>query len=226
VSILYLRFFELPLNRKSVATLGTSPRILLYDLDFSNLLIRSAETTPLLEAGPADPLSNMGNETVDRSGLSPTPSPPVQKGRRQSITDDDDALRLAELGYVQQLSRKFSVWSILGVGFSLTNSWFGLSAALVTGINSGGTALIIYGVIIVALISTCVAISLSELASAMPSAGGQYYWAHELASPKYKRFASYFVGWFSWAGSIFCSASVALALSFIVCGMWQLSHPD
>lgn len=168
----------------------------------------------------------MGNGDSNGGVLSPTSSPP-QKVRKQSIAaDDDDALRLAELGYVQTLSRKFSVWSILGVGFSLTNSWFGLSAALVTGINSGGTALIIYGVIIIALVSTCVAISLSELASAMPSAGGQYYWAHELASPKYQRFASYFVGWFSWAGSIFCSASVALALSFIVCGMWQLSHPD
>lgn len=169
----------------------------------------------------------MEHEIRDQEELSPTPSP-AQKPRRQSnvIDDDEDALRLAELGYVQQLSRKFSVWSILGVGFSLTNSWFGLSAALVTGINSGGTALIIYGVIIVTLISTCVAISLSELASAMPSAGGQYYWAHELASLKYKRFASYFVGWFSWAGSIFCSASVALALAFIVCGMWQLSHPN
>ncbi|KAK4891012.1 choline transporter [Elasticomyces elasticus] len=60
----------------------------------------------------------------------------------------------------------------------------------------------------------------------MPSAGGQYYWAHELASERWKRVASYIVGWFSWAGSIFCSASVALALAFIVLGMWQLSHPN
>ncbi|KAK5689474.1 choline transporter, partial [Elasticomyces elasticus] len=151
------------------------------------------------------------------------------KDRRPSsvvVTDDADAVRLAELGYTQVLTRKFSVWSLLGVGFSLTNSWFGLSAAMVTGINSGGTALIIYGVIIVACVSTCVAISLSELASAMPSAGGQYYWAHELASERWKRVASYIVGWFSWAGSIFCSASVALALAFIVLGMWQLSHPN
>ncbi|KAK4891011.1 choline transporter [Elasticomyces elasticus] len=78
------------------------------------------------------------------------------KDRRTSsivVTDDADAVRLAELGYTQVLTRKFSVWSLLGVGFSLTNSWFGLSAAMVTGINSGGTALIIYGVIIVACVS-------------------------------------------------------------------------
>ena len=169
------------------------------------------------------------NTTIDttqkrkRMSLMPSMSPPI-KGRA-SLTDDD-ALRLAELGYDQAMTRKFSVWSILGVGFSLTNSWFGLSAAMVTGINSGGTALIMYGVIIIAMISTYIAISLSELASALPSAGGQYYWAHELAPKKYRDFASFFVGWFSWAGAIFTSASVALSLSFAIIGCYQLSHPD
>ncbi|KAF2724430.1 choline transport protein [Polychaeton citri CBS 116435] len=158
-----------------------------------------------------------------KSSLIPSLAIPIEN--RASFTDDD-ALRLAELGYDQAMSRKFSVWSILGIGFSLTNSWFGLSAAMVTGINSGGTALIIYGVIIVAVMSTCVAISLSELASALPSAGGQYYWAYKLAPNKYRDFASYFVGWFSWAGSIFTSASVAFSLAFAVCGCYQLSHPD
>ena len=139
---------------------------------------------------------------------------------------DDDALRLAELGYAQSLTRKFSIWSILAVSFSLCNAWLGVYGALVVGINSGGTAVIIYGMIIIGLISTCVAISLSELASAMPSAGGQYYWAYELASPKYQRFAGYFVGWCSWAGSIFCTAAVVLVYAFTVCGMWQLGHPE
>ena len=139
---------------------------------------------------------------------------------------DADAIKLAEMGYTQDMKRNFSVWSVLGVGFSLTNSWFGISAALVTGINSGGPLLIIYGIIIIALISTCVGISLSELASALPNAGGQYFWANELAPKKYANFASYLTGWFAWAGSIFTSASVALAVGSALVGCWQLSHPD
>jgi len=79
------------------------------------------------------------------------------------------------MGYVQDMKRNFSVWSVLGVGFSLTNSWFGISTALITGINSGGPVLIIYGIILITLISTCVGIVLAELASAMPNAGGQYF---------------------------------------------------
>ena len=139
---------------------------------------------------------------------------------------DSDALKLSEMGYTQDMKRNYSVFSVLGVGFSLTNSWFGISAALITGINSGGPVLIVYGIILIALISTCVGISLSELASAYPNAGGQYFWASELAPRGYSRFASYLTGWFSWAGSIFTSASVAIAVGSAGVGCWQLSHPE
>lgn len=139
---------------------------------------------------------------------------------------DSDALKLAEMGYTQDMRRNYSVFSVLGVGFSLTNSWFGISAALITGINSGGPVCIVYGLILIALISTCVGISLSELASAYPNSGGQYFWANELATKRYANFASYLTGWFAWAGSIFTSASVALAVGSAGVGCWALSHPD
>ncbi|KAL8777830.1 MAG: hypothetical protein Q9194_002335 [Teloschistes cf. exilis] len=139
---------------------------------------------------------------------------------------DADALKLAEMGYKQDLARKYTVLSVLGVGFSLTNSWFGISAALVTGINSGGPVLIIYGIILIALVSVCVGISLSELASAYPNSGGQYFWTNELAPRRYANFASYLTGWFAWAGSIFTSASIALAVGSAGVGCWVLSHPD
>ena len=153
---------------------------------------------------------------------------------RSSISDDKidelksadlDEANLAEMGYKQDMKRNYSVLSVLGVGFSLTNSWFGISAALITGINSGGPVLIVYGIILIALISTCVGTSLSELASAYPNAGGQYFWANELAPRRFANFASYLTGWFAWAGSIFTSASVALAVGTAGVGCWQLSHP-
>ncbi|KAF2257408.1 choline transport protein-like protein [Trematosphaeria pertusa] len=163
-------------------------------------------------------------EGVDEKALAPVSSVDMAKGEMTSI--DRDAMKLAEMGYTQDMQRNFSVWSVLGVGFSLTNSWFGISAALVTGINSGGPILIIYGIILIALVSTCVGISLSELASALPNAGGQYFWANELAPKRYANFASYLTGWFAWWGSIFTSASVALAMGSAMVGCYQLSHPD
>ena len=103
---------------------------------------------------------------------------------------------------------------------------FGVSIAMVTGINSGGPVLLFYGIIIIAIISTCVGISLSELSSALPNAGGQYFWTNELASRRYAKFSSYLTGWFSWAGAIFSCSSTSLGVASGLVGCWQLSHPD
>lgn len=125
-----------------------------------------------------------------------------------------------------ELKRTFSVWSVLGVGFGLTNSWFGISASLVTGIQSGGPLLIVYGILIIAFISYNIAITLSELSSAIPSAGGQYVWTRVLAPRKYSSFLAYLDGSFGWAGAIFTSASMALSVASEIMAFWNLMHPD
>ncbi|CAK7902422.1 choline transport protein [[Candida] anglica] len=125
-----------------------------------------------------------------------------------------------------ELKRTFSVWSVLGVGFGLTNSWFGISASLITGIQSGGPMLIVYGIIIITFVSYCIGITLSELSSAIPSAGGQYVWTRVLSPKKYSSFLAYLCGSFAWAGSIFTSASMALAIANEIMGFWILMHPE
>ncbi|CUM66365.1 uncharacterized protein PRCAT00004029001 [Priceomyces carsonii] len=125
-----------------------------------------------------------------------------------------------------QLKRRFSTWSVLGIGFGLTNSWFGISASLITGIQSGGPMLIVYGIIIIAAVSYCIGITLSELSSAIPSAGGQYVWSRVLAPKKHSSFFAYLCGSFAWAGSIFTSASMALSIANELMGFWVLTHPN
>lgn len=167
------------------------------------------------------------NHSTSESLTSPT----------MSAAHDADALALTTMGYTPALPRSHTILSVLGLGFSLTNSWFGISAALITGINSGGPVLLIYGIILICLISICVGISLSELASAYPNAGGQYFWASELSSGSggagqgwkrrdWGKGVSYVTGWCAWAGSLFTSASVALAVASAGVGCWQLGHPD
>ncbi|KAF2404178.1 amino acid transporter [Trichodelitschia bisporula] len=139
---------------------------------------------------------------------------------------DPDAANLASMGYTPTLRRHFSLPSILGLSFSLTNSWYGISAALATGINSGGPVLLTYGIVLVALVSVCVGVSLAELASAMPNAGGQYFWASELAPRRWARGVSYAVGWCACAGAVFTSASVALASGSALVGCWALGRVE
>ncbi|KAJ9090762.1 hypothetical protein QFC19_009436 [Naganishia cerealis] len=125
-----------------------------------------------------------------------------------------------------ELKRTFSVWSILGIGFGLTNSWFGISASLITGIQSGGPMLIIYGIIIIAFISYCIGITLSEMSSAIPLAGGQYVWTRVLSPRKHSSFLAYLCGSLAWAGSLFTSASMALSIANEIMAFWVLKHPD
>lgn len=141
-------------------------------------------------------------------------------------SDDTDGKGVMAADGEVHLRKSFSLWSILGVGFGLTNSWFGISASMVAGISSGGPMMIVYGIVIVALISVCIGTSLGELSSAYPHAGGQFWWSLKLAPPKYKRFAAYMCGSFAYAGSVFTSASTTLSVATEVVGMYALMNPN
>lgn len=130
------------------------------------------------------------------------------------------------MGYSQDLERNFSKWSLLGICFALTNSWFGISASLITGINSGGPIVTVYGIVIVTLVNGCVAASLAELISAMPNSGGQYFWASKLAPERYSNFLAYATGFIGYAGSLFTCASVALSIAGALMGLIQINNPD
>jgi choline transport protein len=64
------------------------------------------------------------------------------------------------------------------------------------------------------------------LGSAWPNAGGQYYWTAQLAPARYRGLLAYLCGYFGWAGAIFTSVSVALAVAAGIVGMVQYNHPD
>ena len=62
------------------------------------------------------------------------------------------------------------------------------------GLQDGGPAGLIYGFLFCWGGYTAVVASLAELVSVVPTAGGQYHWAFELAPPKYRKFVSYITG--------------------------------
>ena len=60
--------------------------------------------------------------------------------------------------------------------------------------NSGGPAGLIYGFVIIWLGNFSVFVCIGELASAVPTAGGQYHWVSLLAPRSNKKFFSYVTG--------------------------------
>lgn len=145
----------------------------------------------------------------------------MQKGTIQS-----DDLDITEMGYVVEVDRRFTVWNIFAIGFTICNSAIAVIASLATGMGSGGPITYVYAQIWIYLMSFCVAISLGELASAYPNAGGQYYWASQLAPESIRSTVSFIVGFVGWVASVFTAASVTLVIPQMAIGMMILSNPD
>jgi amino acid transporter len=115
-----------------------------------------------------------------------------------------DAQRLAELGYKQELRRGWSSFSNFAISFSIISVLSGCFTTYGQAFNNGGPVAISIGWPLISLLILCVAFSMSELASAMPTAGGIYYWASKLGGPAW----GWFTGWFNLIGLVAVVASV------------------
>jgi amino acid transporter len=118
-----------------------------------------------------------------------------------------DEQRLAELGYKQELKRGWSAFSNFAISFSIISVLAGCFTSYSQAFESGGPIAISIGWPVVSCLILCVAFSMSELASAMPTAGGIYYWASKLGGPSW----GWFTGWFNLVGLIAVVASVDYA---------------
>ncbi len=52
------------------------------------------------------------------------------------------------------------------------------------------------GWIVVSFFTMFIALGMAEIVSAIPTAGGPYYWAALLTSPKQSAFAAWMTGWY------------------------------
>lgn len=74
--------------------------------------------------------------------------------------------------------------------------------------------------------SIAIALSLAEIASIYPTAGGQYHWVAALAPPRQKIIASWLTGWISVGGQIVLTASAAFVAGLQFQSLITLSHPN
>src|ERR1700745_2041266 len=91
-----------------------------------------------------------------------------------------DEQRLAELGYKEELRRGWSGCSNYAISFSIISILAGCFTAYGQAWINGGPIAISIGWPVISLLILTVAFSMAELASAMPTAGGIYYWASKL----------------------------------------------
>ena len=107
---------------------------------------------------------------------------------------DDDATRLRELGYHQELARRLRVLDNAAVGFAAISPVVGLYAVVLVGTLVAGPAWV--WVLPIALAGQCLLLAVyAELAAEFPVAGGAYQWTRRLMGPAYGWLAGWVALW-------------------------------
>ncbi|MEV6931131.1 amino acid permease [Dactylosporangium sp. NPDC051485] len=133
-----------------------------------------------------------------------------------STQADDDEKRLAELGYKQELRRKWSGFSNFAISFSIISILAGCFTTFGQAWMNGGPIAISWGWPLISIFILIIGFCMSELVSAFPTAGGIYWWAARLGKPVH----GWFTGWLNLVGLVAVTASVdygcATFLSFVL----------
>ncbi len=96
-----------------------------------------------------------------------------------ALTSDEEELH--RLGYAQELRRRMSGFSNFAVSFTIISILSGCLTLYYFGMDEGGPAIIVWGWPIVGIMTLLVGLSMAEVCSSFPTAGGLYYWSAKLA---------------------------------------------
>ncbi|EKM79742.1 hypothetical protein AGABI1DRAFT_113049 [Agaricus bisporus var. burnettii JB137-S8] len=127
--------------------------------------------------------------------------------RLRRVHKKDNAL-LAKLGYKSEFKRAFSPVHTIGFAFSIMGVCASVSSTFFFSLITAGHVGMTFGWIIPCLFVICVVLSLAELASAMPTSAGLYYFSAKLSPPKYAPLISWITGWANVTGQIMLVCSI------------------
>jgi amino acid permease (GABA permease) len=140
-------------------------------------------------------------------------------GETAELTPDE--VRLHELGYAQELRRRMSGFSNFAVSFTIISILSGCLTLYGYGMNTGGPAIIVWGWPIVGIMTLMVGLSMAEVCSSFPTAGGLYYWSAKLAKRNGPAW-SWFTGWFNFLGQVAVTAGIDFGAAFFINALLNL----
>ncbi|KAM0281598.1 hypothetical protein ACHAQH_003467 [Verticillium albo-atrum] len=148
------------------------------------------------------------------------------KAEGRTPQDHVDARDLAAMGHEQTLTRKFSLVSMLAMTFCILGTWAVFAQNLSAALTTGGPISIFWGLLLVLFCNVCIATSLGEMCSSMPTALGQAYWVSRLCDTPSGRLLSYMCAWTNTFGWWALTASVNAFLAELILGMKVMFDVD
>ncbi|KAK6530130.1 GABA-specific high-affinity permease [Orbilia ellipsospora] len=134
----------------------------------------------------------------------------------EQLAKTEDADALAKLGYAQELKRNFSKFEVLGIAFAIMGLLPSIASTLAFSLPAGPVGLV-WGWFIASGFIFIVGVAMADLGSAMPTAGGLYWWTHYFSAPPYKNPLSFLVGYSNTLGLVagLCSIDYGFALMLL-----------
>ena len=142
----------------------------------------------------------------------------VNQAPSASLSDEEE---LHRLGYAQELLRRMSGFSNFAVSFTIISILSGCLTLYSFGMNTGGPAVIVWGWPVVGGMTIFVGLSMAEVCSSYPTAGGLYYWAAKLAKRNGAAW-SWFTGWFNFLGQVAVTAGIDFGAAFFLNALLNL----
>ncbi|KAG0142030.1 hypothetical protein CROQUDRAFT_82617 [Cronartium quercuum f. sp. fusiforme G11] len=142
---------------------------------------------------------------------------------KNELNDDQVLIRL---GYQPEFKRELGLWTSFCVSFSLMGLLTSFASVFIYGLQYAGTGGMAWGWIVAMIPIQCIACSLAELCSAMPTSGGLYYAAAFLAPVGYGPLASWITGWSHWIAQVTGPPSGDYALASMILAGLSISKPS
>ncbi|KAL2202645.1 amino acid transporter [Sarocladium strictum] len=139
--------------------------------------------------------------------------PTLEKKLESNATGPNSSVVAMKTSIHEVIRRDIKPLEILSLGFNICNSWIAISTALAIAISAGGTVTVLYGIIIATIAYLAIVITLAELASVYPTAGGQYHFASILCPEKIRRPVSYVCGLAATSSWVFLAAAITILSS-------------
>lgn len=124
---------------------------------------------------------------------------------------ESDAATLHKMGYAQELARRMGGFSNFAISFSIICILAGGITAFQVGFSAGGGAGVFLGWIVGSAFALIVALSMAQIASAYPTAGGLYHWSSILGGR----------GW-GWATAFVNLLGLIFVVSSVDVGVYSL----
>ncbi|KAJ5594659.1 uncharacterized protein N7459_000867 [Penicillium hispanicum] len=141
------------------------------------------------------------------------------------VADRGDSQLLATMGYKQELRRQYSTPQVFAIAFSIMGLVPSIASTISFSLPAGPVGMV-WGWFTASIFIFLVGLAMSDLASAMPTAGGLYWWTHYFAGDRFKSPLSFLIGYSNTLGLIGGMCSVDYTLSLMILSCVSISRHD